>query len=317
MIGGRLVAVTGASGFLGAHIITSLSAAGARIRILLHRQPPHPLWRDMPVEIMTGNLMDAAGCGRLVAGADAVIHAAGLIKARSNKAFSKVNGRGTAILAQAVRDVGPACRFVLVSSLAAREPSLSAYAASKREGEQAAREIFAATPEQLAILRPPAIYGPWDRETLPFFKAGSSKVAPLFGAGHAAIMHVQDAANAITQVALNDTCFGCYALAGPDLAAFSPRELAEAVALAVGGNPILLPMPAAVLRAAGSISGWTARLSGRTVIFTAGKARELLHPDWTVSRNEVLPFSIFQPSVNLQEGLRRTVAWYRNADWLS
>ena len=315
MTGGRLVAVSGATGFLGAHVIVALSAAGCRIRILTHRQPPHPLWRDVPVEMVSGTVIDAAACARLVAGADTVIHAAGLIKALTDGGFQEINGQGTAIMAQAARDAGVS-RFVLISSLAAREPPVSAYAASKRAGELAAEHVFSNFPERLVILRPPALYGPWDRPGLTFFKAAGGRVAPVFGNGRTTIMHVQDAANAIRQVALGAPIAGCYALAGPGLAAYSTRELVQAAAQAVSGNPRLIPIPAAIVRAAGTIFGWTARLRGRAGILSAGKAGELLHPDWTVSSGEVLPFSVFQPVIPLDEGLRTTADWYRSVGWL-
>jgi nucleoside-diphosphate-sugar epimerase len=166
------------------------------------------------------------------------------------------------------------------------------------------------------MLRPPALYGPWDRPGLTFFKAAGGRVAPVFGHGRAAIMHVRDAANAIAQVAMGSPIAGCYALAGPGLAAYSTRELLQAAAQAVGGNPRLIPIPAAIVRAAGTLFGWTARLRGKAGILSAGKASELLHPDWTVGLDEVLPFSVFQPVIPLDEGLRTTAKWYRSMGWL-
>jgi nucleoside-diphosphate-sugar epimerase len=315
MTGGRVVAVSGATGFLGAHVIVALSAAGCRIRVLTHRQPPHPLWRDVPVEGVHGTVTDADSCARLVAGVDTVIHAAGLIKALTDGDFQEINGQGAAIMVKAARD-GGAGRFVLISSLAAREPSVSAYAASKRAGELAAVQVFSNCPERLVILRPPALYGPWDRPGLTFFKAAGGRAAPVFGNSRAAIMHVQDAANAIAQVAMGAPIAGCYALAGPDLAAYSTRELLQAAAQAVGGNPRLIPIPAAIVRAAGTLFGLTARLRGKPGILSAGKASEMLHPDWTVRPDEVLPFSVFKPVIPLDEGLRTTANWYRTVGWL-
>jgi nucleoside-diphosphate-sugar epimerase len=313
---GRLVAVSGATGFLGAHVIVSLAAAGARIRVLTHRQPPHPLWRDLPVESVAGSVLDPVACSRLVAGADVVVHAAGLIKATSDAAFALINTEGTATLARAVRDAVTTSRFVLISSLVAREPQLSAYAASKRAGELAARAALSAMRERLVILRPPAVYGPWDRETLALFKAARGKAAPVFGKGRAALMHVEDAANAITKVAMGTAAAGNYALTGPDFAAYSVRELVVAAAQAVGGSPRLIELPGGVLQAAGALWGWQARLRGKAEIFSAGKAREYLHNDWTVTAAESLPFSVFQPTINLHEGFSGTAAWYRAAGWL-
>jgi nucleoside-diphosphate-sugar epimerase len=151
---------------------------------------------------------------------------------------------------------------------------------------------------------------------LALFKAASSRVAPVLGNGRITLMHVQDAANAIAQVALNPAIPGRYDLGGPSLATANAREIIEAAARAVGGNPWLIPFPAPLLLAAGAFSGWWARLRGKAAIFNAGKARELLHPDWSVAPDEVLPFSVFQPAIGLQAGFRSTADWYRAAGWL-
>ena len=314
MNGRPLVAVTGASGFLGAHVVVALAAAGAGIRVLAHRRPPHPLWQNLPVEFFSGSVTDPAACARFAAGTDAVIHAAGLIKAVRDPAFTEVNVQGTANLAQAVRDAVD-CRLVLISSLAARTPQLSAYAASKSAGEQAAQTTLSGAPGNLVILRPPALYGPWDREGLALFKAASRRVAPVSGNGRFTLMHVQDAANAIAQVALNPAIAGRYDLAGPSQASATAREIIAAAAQSVGANPWLIPVPAPLLLAAGTFAGGWARLRGKAAIFNAGKARELLHPDGSVAE-EVLPSTIFQPEINLRQGFRGTADWYKAAGWL-
>jgi hypothetical protein len=97
-----------------------------------------------------------------------VVHVAGLIKAKDRAAFDRANVEGARDVAQAAKAAG--ARLILVSSLAAREPALSDYAGSKRGGEDAAREIFG---DDLTIVRPPAIYGPGDIETLRLFKMAS------------------------------------------------------------------------------------------------------------------------------------------------
>jgi nucleoside-diphosphate-sugar epimerase len=311
-----VIALTGATGFLGAYVAAALAAKGVKLRILAHRQPSHPLWRGLKVEIIPGSVLDPVACSRLVAGADAVVHAAGLIKTTREAAFTEINVEGTANLAQVVRDAGPNCRFVLISSLVVREPQLSAYAGSKWSGELAARAAFSGMKDRLTILRPPALYGPWDREGLPLFKATSGKYALVFGHGRVVMMHVQDAANAIAEVAMGAAAAGSYALSGPGFAAYSMRELVETAVLAIGGNPRIVTIPAFAVLMAGHISGWLARLRGKPEIFTAGKAREMLHPDWTVKESEALPLSVFRPSIGIREGFQETADWYKNEGWL-
>jgi uncharacterized protein YbjT (DUF2867 family) len=190
-----LAAVTGATGFLGRHVVRSLAESGWRIRVLARRDVIHPLWRDLEIEVVLGDLGDQAVLSRLCRGADLVVHTAGLIKARDRQAFEAVNVEGARRLAEATG--GP---MLLVSSLAAREPGLSDYAATKRLGEEAARMLLG---DRLTVVRPPALYGPGDPETLPLFKAAAaSPVLPLFDPGaRIALMHVHDAARQIAALA--------------------------------------------------------------------------------------------------------------------
>src|SRR6185436_21119742 len=84
---GRLAAVTGATGFLGRQVVRALSAQGWRIRILARRDPIDPLWKDVVPEVAPGDVADDAALARLCAGADVLIHGAGLVKARSRAHF--------------------------------------------------------------------------------------------------------------------------------------------------------------------------------------------------------------------------------------
>ncbi|GGF47422.1 epimerase [Aliidongia dinghuensis] len=316
MSGDRIVAVTGATGFLGRHLVMALGCEGARVRILARRDPAPELWAGVAPEVVMGNLDDPHALDRLVARADAVVHAAGLIKARDRDAFLKTNRDGTRAVAIAARRGAPDARFVAVSSLAAREPQLSDYAASKHAGEEAACAAYADAPGRLVIVRPPAIYGPGDRETLAIFQAASRAVAPVFGSGRAAVVHVSDAAGAIARLALGVGDAGCYALADPNPAGYALGDLLREAARAVGSNPRLVLIPDGLLLTAGQISAWWGRLGGRAPIFTTGKAREMLHPDWSVPAGEALPAAVYRSKIGIAEGFRETVAWYRAAGWL-
>jgi uncharacterized protein YbjT (DUF2867 family) len=139
-----VVAVTGATGFLGRHLVRALARDGWTPRVLVRRDPIHPLWRDIEVEVVVGDLKTPGALDRLCDGATVVIHVAGLIKAASLEGFNAVNRDGARAAALAAKAANPSqggARFILVSSLAAREPQLSNYAASKRAGEDAVREV--------------------------------------------------------------------------------------------------------------------------------------------------------------------------------
>jgi nucleoside-diphosphate-sugar epimerase len=311
----RRAALTGATGFLGLHVLPALARAGFQVRILARRAAAPAAWDGLSYETVHGDLSSPQALQALLQDADLVVHAAGLIKARRPADFYAVNRDGTAALAQAARRIAPQARFLMVSSLAAREPQLSDYAASKRQSEQAAQATFADAAGQLCILRPPAIYGPWDRETLTLFKATRNRFAPVAGHGRTAVVHVQDVAAAIAALAQNWR-HGVFALADLRPNGYSMQELLGTMAQATGGTPHLLQLPDTLVLAAGHAAGFLNRLTGQAHIFGAGKAREMLHQDWTVSPAEALPAEIYAPRYTLEQGVADTVAWYRRAGWL-
>ncbi|MBS0274337.1 MAG: NAD-dependent epimerase/dehydratase family protein, partial [Proteobacteria bacterium] len=281
------------------------------------RDPTHDLWRDFTLDVVPGDLENEQALERLVTGVDAVVHCAGLIKARDRAQFMRTNRDGVRAIAEATRRRSPRARFIAISSLAAREPQLSGYAASKREGEDAASLAYADAPDQLLIIRPPAIYGPWDRETLAIFKAASRPVVPIFGSSRAAIVYVVTAADVIARLATGEGHAGVYALSDDNPAGYSLRELLIEAARALGCQPRFVRVPDAAVLAAGHLSVWWGRLSGGEPIFTPGKAREVLHPDWSIPAEEMLPASVYQENVGIGRGFRETAAWYRAAKWLT
>jgi len=315
----RLAALTGASGFLGRYVAVALADRGFRLRILARGDLPHSLWPNLAPEVVRSDLDDAAALGRLVRGADVVVHLAGLVRARSRREFLRVNRDGAARLAQAVRDLAPAAHLIGVSSLAARQPSLSPYAESKRAGECAMLESFAGG--WLTILRPPVVYGPWDRGALSIFRAASRRIVPIPGAPEAriAMIHVTDAAAAIAALAAwtGAPRGACYALADHNPAGYSPADILQIAAAALGNTPRFVWLPSAALRLGGhlaSLAKWGGRRPG---FFSAGKAREMLYPAWSIAPQELLPAKIATPAIELRRGFGETADWYRQAGWLA
>lgn len=314
---GRVVAVTGATGFLGRHAVVELAARGWRVRAMVRSQPIHPLWKDLEPEIVLGSLSDRAALARLVTGADAVLHIAGLIKARDDAEFMTVNRDGTRALAEAIRDHAPGAQLLVVSSLAAREPGLSGYSASKRAGEEVAFEVLGR--ERVGVIRPPAIYGPGDRETLVFFQLARNRVIPLLGGPEArmALIHVQDAAAVIAGRLEAGPSGAVQAIADQRPAGYGWQEILAAGAAALGtASPRYFRVPAGLLRGVGAVGGPLARLAGQSAMLSAGKVRELLHEDWAVSPAELWREPGRPPVHGLAEGFAATAAWYKAAGWL-
>jgi nucleoside-diphosphate-sugar epimerase len=266
---------------------------------------------EAAADVVIGDLRDDRALSRLLVGADAVIHLAGLIKARTRADFFAVNEGGTRSLALAA--VGK--RIIHVSSLAAREPLLSDYAASKRAGEEAMRDFGGGL---VTIVRPPAIYGPGDRETLTLFKAARGPIMIVPGRSQAriAIAEVGDVVRDIVKLLDANLSAGTITIGGDEPQGYRWRDLATAAARAVGGRPIIVGAAPWLLSTAGAASEIVGRWRDTPPIFTSGKAREALHLDWSVSADE-LGSTALQSYTPLDDGFARTVAWYRANGWLS
>lgn len=305
----RVAAVTGATGFLGRRLVGALAAEGWRVRVLVRRDAVHAAPEGVEPEVVIGGLSDEAALARLCRGAEVVVHAAGLVKARAAADFAAVNAAGAERVAQAAQRAGVG-RTLLVSSLAAREPKLSAYAASKRAGEEAARRVLG---DRLTVLRPPAIYGPGDLETLGVFEAALRlPVAPVFDPrARLAMIHVEDAARQIAAAAVRAPQRPVVALSDARPDGYGWREVVRAAGKAVGRESVMVEMPSAALGVAG-LAGATLRLFGANPILTPGKAREMRHLDWSVPPGERWSEAP-APRFDLEGGFAHTVAWWRVA----
>jgi nucleoside-diphosphate-sugar epimerase len=306
-----LAALTGGTGFLGRHSIRAFHKAGWRVRILARSQPNLLELADIPLEITLGGLTDQAALNCLATGADAIIHIAGLVKAPSRAAFMQSNADGATAMAEAWRACSPAANFVLVSSMAAREPQLSHYAASKRAGED--RVALLADGGDWRVLRPGAIYGRHDVESLKVLKLANSSRQLMLNAPDAriAMIDVRDAAQAVAAAAQYRLDGGYHELTDARSDGYTWRELAETAAAALGRNPRLGRVPAPLLKAVGLGGGIAARLTGSAEMLTSAKVREILHTDWSGDPAMVMPTYQWHPTISLDQGLAHMADWAR------
>jgi nucleoside-diphosphate-sugar epimerase len=305
---GKTIAITGATGFAGGHAAAELLKRGHRL-VALARDPARArLTGD--VRIVKGDLENSAALADLLRGADAVVHLAGAIMALTRRDYFAVNESGTAAVAAAAQQAGVR-RFVYVSSLAAREPQLSTYAASKRAAEQALEAGMASL--NAIILRPPVVYGPGDRGTLPLIAGLTRPIVLIPGrpAARFSLIHAEDLARAIAD-AVEGKTRGCFELSDGTEGGYGWADLIAAAGRAEGITirPVFLPkfLPAAVALAASGIS----RLTGKPGMVSPGKIAELYHRDW-VARGPGWPLA---DATGFEAGFARTVEWYRREGWL-
>lgn len=272
----------------------------------LTRRPRPPLEGVAWIE---GALDRPESLATLAAGTGAVIHVAGVINARDRAGFYAGNAEGTAATIAAARAAGVP-RFIHVSSLAARERDLSDYGCSKAEAEA----LVAASGLDWTIVRPPAIYGPGDREMLELFRMAAKGVVLLPPGGRLSLIEASDLARLLLDlIPASDAIARTYE---PDDGAhrgWDHREFARLLGEAVGRRVLPLSTPAALLRFASYLEG---RIRPDGAKLTADRVRYFCHPDWVVGEAARVPSAIWTPAIETRTGLRATADWYRREGWL-
>jgi len=320
------VLVTGATGFVGVHVVEALIEQGHSPAALV-RSPGKAAERlpRGPVEIVPGDLSGSDALERAAEGRDAVLHVAGLIKAAGEREFREVNVRGTERLVRAIEKAGRP-RFVLVSSLAAAGPSLpgrpltgneparpvTAYGRSKRDAE----EVVRASALRWTIVRPPMVYGPWDTEVLKVFRLARSGWAPMFGTGEQELNAVcaPDLGRGIVAAMGESGVERTLALCHPEV--FTARSFALEVARAVGKPVRIVPVSPGLARVVLAVTGGLARLAGRATVLDADKASEFFAPAWTADPTPAREVLGWTAAHDLRVGLAATARWYREKGWL-
>ena len=309
----KVIAVTGSTGFVGQAVMTCLAPTDAAIRCLVRRPDAAVTGRN--VEVITGDLDDTRALAALCEGADAVIHIAGAIAARDAGQFNAVNAEATERLAE-IAEAKDVRRFVFVSSLAAREPHLSAYGASKAAADALLLSLDGAM--SVVSLRAPAVYGPGDWATLPLIQQLNRRHGFIPAAAHQrlSLIHVGDLARALVHLAGETEPSGVFELDDGAPGGYSWADL-SAIAEAVSEHSVSLHfIPRGIVRLASLLTAAKSGLTGRPDILTAGKVRELYHRDWVAQNDLLTAHSSWRPQIRFQEGLAGTVSWYRTHGWL-
>ncbi len=304
--GGQLLAVTGASGFIGRNLVPRLRADGWRVRVLVRSRPPD---FGAGVETVLGSLEDFAALRRLVAGADAVIHCAGAVRGADYASFARVNVTGFGNLLWVMRSCRRPPRLLHLSSLAARRPGISWYAASKAAGEKLLTEMEAGL--DWTIIRPPAVYGPGDREMLPLFRLLARGVAlvPGDGRNRFSLLHVEDLVAALCALLQFAVAGSMFELSDGRPEGYDWSEIIDLAARLRGRRVCRVRIPPVLLRGVAAVNLGCARLFGYRPMLTPGKVREVVGSDWVCGHEALTRAVGWVPRIDLESGLRPLCRW--------
>jgi len=327
---GPLAVVTGASGFVGSHIVDELLRNNARVRCIL-RPKSSTRWLDAKsIEIVRLEEMDLDGLSRAVAGATWVVHAAGITQAKSPKEFHEINVGGTERMLRAAMALnGTLQRFLYISSQAAggpaaeRRPVLegdrpdpaSTYGVSKLRGEELTMLLKNRMP--VVSIRPPAVYGPRDKAFLRLYRMLKGHVMPVLRANERfTLVYAEDLARAVYLALTHPRAAGeVYFVGEPE--STDSVEMGECIRRSLGSPWALTVRPPGFLLQAGALVAELVGLAtGQPPLLSREKLREITAGDWLCSSAKIRSQLGWTPQVELEEGIARTTSWYREAGWI-
>ncbi|TRD10693.1 NAD-dependent epimerase/dehydratase family protein [Erythrobacter insulae] len=302
-----VIAMTGATGFVGSATLEAALHRAHGVRALTRSpQPAHNR-----TQWVRGTLDDTKALNELVTGSDAVIHIAGLTNTPNPGRFEAANVTGTANMIAAAKDAGVQ-RFVFVSSLSAREPDLSAYGRSKARAEELVKDSGL----DWTIVRPPAVYGPGDKDMFELFRVARFGFVPVPSAGRTSIIHVEDLARLLVALVPENpvTLRRIYEPWDDNAFGYEHSELAQMIGEAMGNdNAKALPLSPAIMQFGAKVDGF---LRGANAKLTPDRVGYMLHPDWVCDMKKAPPLSVWQAVWSGPEGLKMTAEWYREQGWL-
>ena len=322
--------VTGASGFVGSHLVDYLIEKGDEVHCIVRKTSNLRWLKDKDVTIHDSGLFDKDGLKKILKDVDYLYHVAGVVKAKTEDGYFKGNVETTRNLLDAVVEVAPNIKRVLiVSSLTASGPSklsepvnedspknpITNYGKSKAAQEELVKTYMDKLP--ITIVRPPAIYGDRDTEIYLVFKTYKQGLMTLVGFNHkeVSIIYVKDLVDGIYLAATNEVAKGeTYFISSKEF--YNWPQIGEVIHRAMGKGAITLRLPHFLVYTVATFAQFFSNFSSKPATFNLEKARDFVQEAWTCDTTKAQRDLGFFEKHTLDEGMKATIDWYKKEKWL-
>jgi nucleoside-diphosphate-sugar epimerase len=324
------ILVTGGTGFVGSHLVDLLIERDNTVRCLARRSSNLRYLKDPKIQVAYGGLDDSTNWDEALANVDIVYHVAGTTFARRAQDYFTVNHQGTeTILAEAIKQRDHIKRFVYISSLAAVGPGrdgkpvdeetspapVTPYGRSKLAAEEAVRAARDILP--VTIVRPPAVYGPRDYGIFEFFKAVKGGMFPMIGRRdkRVSLVHVRDLVEGIILAGESEASTGrTYFISSDD--DYSMRAVADLMAALMHKRAREIAIPKSLAYGIALVAEAAAAVLRKPPVINRDKVTDLSQISWSCSIERAKSELGYEPRVELEDGLRETLSWYKREGWL-
>ncbi|MBN1638496.1 MAG: NAD(P)-dependent oxidoreductase [Ignavibacteriales bacterium] len=322
--------VTGATGFVGSHIVDRLIGKGHIVKCIVRKTSNLRWLKDKPVEIIDYGLNNKEDLVNVLQDADYLFHSAGVVKAKDEKGYFEGNVTTTKNLLELCSEVCPKIkRITVISSQTACGPStnnipcdentiphpITTYGRSKLQQEKVAQYFMNKLP--ITIIRPPAIFGERDTEIYLVFKTYKAGLFSLIGFNKKllSIVHIADLIDGIDLATFSERGAGqIYFISSEKF--YTWKEIKSAMKQGFNRNAITIRLPHLIVFSVAAIAELFSKFSSKPATFNLEKARDWVQKHWTCSVNKAVSELGYKQKVSLEEGMERTIEWYKNMNWL-